>query len=139
MRPRILGVLAVLALVVLLVGVAYLRYGSASNAIAYLNGEYIVADRRIENLGLVEPDKEFPVTFNLTNVHSSPIKLVGANCSCSCILPPSMPMELAGGETTPVTFNYHSPDTAQAFEQLIELYFDGPLPSVHLKITGATK
>lgn len=139
MRPRILGVLAVLALVVLLVGVAYLRYGSASNAIAYLNGEYIVADRRIENLGLVEPDKEFPVTFNLTNVHSSPIKLVGANCSCSCILPPAMPMDLAGGETTPVTFNFHSPETAQDFEQLIELYFDGSMPSVHLKITGATK
>jgi len=50
-----------------------------------------------------------------------------------------MPLELAGGETTPVTFNFHSPETAQHFEQLIELYLDGSMPSVHLKITGATK
>lgn len=139
MRTRILGVLAVLAVVLIVAGFGFWRFGSTANAVAYLNGEYILADHTVEQLGPVDPGKVFDVTFNLTNVSSESIRLVGANFSCSCLLPPSMPMDFPGGETTPVTFHFYSPQTAMKFEELIELYFDGPLPYVHLSITEATK
>jgi hypothetical protein len=139
MRSRILGVSAVFAVVLVAAGFGYWRFGSTTNAVSYLNGEYILADRTVAQLGSVDPGKVFDVTFNLTNVSSKSIRLVGANCACSCLVPRSVPLDLPGGETTPVVFNFNSPKTAMEFEQVIQLYFDDSLAPLKLSITGATK
>lgn len=139
MRTRILGVLAVLAVVLIVAGFGYWRFGSTANAVAYLHGDYILADHTVEQLGSVDPGKTIDVTFNLTNLSSNSIRLVNANCSCSCLLPPSMPIDLPGGETTPVVFNFHSPKTAMEFEEVIQLYFDGSFAPLRISITGVTK
>ena len=48
-------------------------------------------------------------------------------------------MTLEPFTTTPITFTFSSPPTAQQFEEEIDLYFDGPIPAMNLKITGVTQ
>lgn len=138
-NPMVMGAVAATLLMASIVGWAQLRFGSLANAMAYLGGRAVSVDHSIHNLGSVKSDKEFKVTFNVTNLEREPLKVVGAHASCSCVLPPEMPMTLQPFESTPLTFSFTSPSTPQQFEQEIELYFDGPLPAMPLKISGVTQ
>jgi hypothetical protein len=118
---------------------AHWRYGSLANAAAYIDGRKVHADKLIRELGTVERDKLLKVEFNVINLQNEPLRIVGANASCSCILPPDMPIALEPFTTTPVVFTFRSPETTQPFEQNINLYFDGPIPDMQLKIVGVTQ
>lgn len=139
MRMRILGGIAAVLLVIAAVALAHWRYGSLAGAVAYLGGHVVQVDNAIRDLGTVKPDQEIEVAFNLVNLQREPLKLVGANANCSCILPPQMPMMLQPLTPTTLTFNFTCPASEARFEQEIELYFDGPIPAMLLKISGVTR
>jgi hypothetical protein len=139
MKARIFAIAAAVLLVVASLSWAHWRFGTVSNAVAYLDGRTVQVDQPIQELGTVEPGKRLPVTFNLISLQNEPLRIVGANASCSCILPPEMPMTLEPLSATPLTFNFIAPRTTGHFEQEIELYFDGPIPAIQLKIVGATQ
>jgi hypothetical protein len=138
-KARNIGGVAAILLVGGCLFLAHWRFGSIANAIGYLNGREVQVDKSAIDLGTVALDKEIPVEFNLTNLHGRPFKIVGANASCSCISPPRMPITLSPLEPTSITFGFTSPEKPEQFAQEIELYFDGPVQTMQLKITGVAQ
>jgi hypothetical protein len=137
-RGRIYGIGAAAMLLVVGVGGVHWRFGSVPNAAAYLKGDAVRVEQPIRELGTVKCDEQVKVAFNVVNLQREPLKVVGANASCSCILPPEMPFTLDPFLATPLVFTFTSPSAAMPFTQDIELYFDGPIPAMTLKISGVT-
>lgn len=138
-RPILVGGLLAILMGIGLTSLANYRYGSLAKAIAYLNGDIVQVDSANRDLGTVECAKAIKVDFTFTNLRSEPLKVVGANASCSCILPPDMPITLESFTATPITFTFKTPTEAQEFEQLIELYFDGEVSAMNLRISGVAR
>jgi Protein of unknown function (DUF1573) len=139
MRMKLFAAISAFLLLILAFAIVHWRFDSIANAVSYFDGNAIRIDNPTRELGTVNCDEEFNVAFNIVNLQREPLKIVGANASCSCVLPPEMPMAIEPFVSTPITFTFTSPPTAMQFEQDIELYFDGPVPAVTLKISGATQ
>lgn len=139
MKTWIIGISAAVLLVVASLSWAHWRFGSITHAVAWINGQKIQVDNPVRDLGTVDRDKEIKVEFGLINLGKEPMKIVGANVSCACILPPHFPIVLEPFATTPITFNLTSPSKAEPIEQTINLYIDGDVPALQLKITGMTQ
>ena len=138
-NPIFLSLASVILLIAAVAGATRWRYGSITNAVAYFDGQSVIADQLSRDLGVIKCDDLTKVEFMLTNLNNSKVKLAGANCECSCVVPPKMPVVLAPFESTPVIFSFHAPPNAAAFETPIEIYFDGPISPLQLKIVGIAK
>ena len=139
MKVKILGVIAAIFLVAVFIAALRIEFGSIGNAIAYFDGQGVTVDRVVQDLGTVDPDKVIDVTFNLVSLREQPLRIVGANSTCTCVLPPEIPMTLQPFVSTPLTFKFSTPEPSQRFQQAIHLYFDGPVSAVELSIRGVTR
>lgn len=82
-----------------LVAYALVRFGSIRAGIGHLRGDCLVPDSYTKSFGAVSQGAEPTVTFALGNVSGAPITILGARCSCSCNLPPSLPIQVLPSET----------------------------------------
>ena len=139
MKTRIFGIAAALVLVVAGLAIVHWKFGSLANAAAYADGKAVRVDQPVQDLGVVEPQQAIKITFNVTNLQGEPLRIVGANSTCSCVLPPEVPLTLQPLVATPLALTFFAPEAGQPFEQKVSLYLDGPLPAVKLAFRGVTR
>lgn len=138
-RFRFLHVLetvaAALLVALLALGGATLLYGSPRNAFNALRGRSIVVAEDTRSFGRASADKAVRVEYDLTNISSRPLNIVGSRMSCTCmVLAEQLPISIAaGGKRTFAVFVY-PPSSPLSFRQEIRLYTDSPGQTVILLI-----
>lgn len=128
-RARVLWTLAPVGVffVVMLCGAYALKsaFGSVPTAIGYLRGDRLFLDPAEI---LVERPKQGSTVVAgvvVSNFSDSPVNLLGANVSCSCVVTGSLPAKVGPGETIrlPITVNI-SPD--KIVDETVILFTDHP-------------
>jgi hypothetical protein len=66
-------------------------FGSTSSALAYLRGHRLIPDAYTKSFGAATTDERPSVNFLLTNWTEQPIKVLGANSSCTCLVTSDLP------------------------------------------------
>jgi hypothetical protein len=91
-------VAAVLLVALLTLGGATLLYGSPRNAFNALRGRSIVVAEDTRSFGRASAEKAVSVEYDLTNICSRPLNIVGSRMSCTCLaLAEPLPISLAAG------------------------------------------
>jgi len=75
----------------LLGGWSFLRFGSISAGLAYLRGYRVFAERDTVWAGEVAAGTEATVAFQLRNLASSPVRVLGAKSDCACLALDDLP------------------------------------------------
>jgi len=79
---------------------AWMRCGSIERAVSYyLMGRTLILDSAEKSFGTTAPGARRMVTFKLTNWGSEPIRVLGCQSSCSCLIRDDLPFTIPGGET----------------------------------------
>ena len=68
------------------------QFGSVSAALAYLRGDGLIPDVYTRSFGIVDKNERPTIEFSLTNYTEQPIKVVGSNSSCTCLVTSDLPM-----------------------------------------------
>ena len=66
-------------------------FGSVASAVAYLRGNRLIPDEFAKNIGSATEAGHPSVTFCLTNWTQQPIKVLGAQTSCTCLMASDLP------------------------------------------------
>ena len=72
-----------------------MRYGSLETAAHAWRGDAILCD--LYEVAIAQPQPSQTVAFQLTNTSSQPIRLLGADSSCTCVMATGLPMDFAPG------------------------------------------
>ena len=90
---------------------AYARigFGSVSNLSAYLRGHVLVTDRRVVDLSLVEPGRNYRAAFVVRDISSGAVVILGARVCCGCSLLSELPRRVRPNEDTTLEFTFHVP------------------------------
>ncbi len=101
------------------------RFGSIPRAVASLRGENLFADESSKVVN-VEAGKPFSVDYTITNLSRSPIKLIGANMSCSCTSIDDLPLIIESSNSRTIKINVNAPGEESNFSGQVELFTDDP-------------
>lgn len=67
-------------------------FGSASSAVAYLRGDRLIPDAFAKSFGTVSKSEQPSVEFLLRNFTKQPIKVLGSDSSCTCLVVSDLPL-----------------------------------------------
>ena len=131
-----------LALLVMAVW-AFVSFGSIRSAMGYyVRGETLLVDSNEKSFGTASPGDPIGVTFTLTNRDLRPVRVLGCQASCTCIVPENLPLTLLpnqkGGLTISIRTNAQSVKLGRSMvEQEVVLFTSSPAqPELHLTIKG---
>lgn len=81
-------------------------FGSITGAVSYyLNGHTVFPDAREKFFHIAEPGDTVGVTFKIANRGSEPVRILGCQASCTCIIPDDIPFTLVPGEARDLEFS----------------------------------
>lgn len=124
---------ALAAAVVALFGFWYLQSST---------GDVLVVDSTTKSFGVVGPGGSNPVSFRLTNLSGHPIRIVGCESGCGCIVPDDLPFSLSPKESRSFTLTMRGrkarmPGAPQTVELPVTLFTTEPSrPLVRLTVKG---
>lgn len=106
--PSVFGALCIAAVILLVTALSWEGWIQSSRDAA---APFLVTTSATQiDLGALAPNAEYPVSFAVMNNASQPITILGANCSCSCIVGTSaFPMVVPPNSPADVRFVIHSP------------------------------
>lgn len=99
-----------IALFFLTIGVTF---GSVGTFIRYSRGETLVVDELDKSFGDVTVGENSTISFKLTNIGWSPIKILGCSIGCACTVPETLPMVVSPGETRPFRYTLRTRETSR--------------------------
>jgi hypothetical protein len=81
------------------------EYGSVRGAIGYfVMNQSLLCDSDVKTIRITGAPEEVDVRFRLKNKGERPVRIVGCEANCGCLLPDDLPFELAPAEQRIVTF-----------------------------------
>jgi hypothetical protein len=103
-------------------------FGSARAILCNLRGEQLLADFDPQKCAPIRPGGIGDVGFTIQNVSWSPVKVIGANDTCDCIVVDGLPFGLASGESKQlnVRVRVDQNESRNRFEQVVVLYVNAP-------------
>lgn len=113
-------------------------YGSLRDGVRVASGTLIVVADPVAKLGLVSRDGPISANFELKNLSSRPVTVLGAELDCTCVSISSVPVTLNGGERALVTISITADELTpgEEFYHQAVLNFDTDHPSVVLTVIG---
>lgn len=142
-RTRARSILEVLMLTAMILvaaaGLAVWRFGSIGNALAYLRGSSLVADRTIIDLGDIDPRTVVKGSFTLRNLSTGAIRITGSSSSCACAVVAALPADIGPGEKMAIEVSVAGGTKAESREHMVELYLNKPGPPLRLVLKGRTR
>lgn len=113
-------------LFILLIFVSVLLFGNIGSAVAWANGETVYIYPKIIKLEKAESKSEKTVTFNLKNLSSKDISLVGEKSSCSCTSLEQIPLKARPGENVKIKVKVIISGKGSLFDQTITFMIAEP-------------
>ncbi len=74
-------------------GIGLHQFGSVGNSIAFLRGETVHVGNPSQTINVM-PHQPFEVSYDVVNLSNYPIKIIGAQSSCTCTSVSELPMTL---------------------------------------------
>lgn len=113
------------------------RYGNLSRAVSYLLGQPIVV-ASTTSIGVVEEGRHYMVHVPLTNASNRPIKIIGAQTSCTCTTLTSLPFSLAPRESRNLDIEIVTKSGKKGgIDSRVDLFTDHPAsPTIDFRIIG---
>lgn len=138
MSPGLLGDLALHSRFVLpiLLAASLWMYGSPRSAIDYIAGKSVLVRSQQRFAGQVTPDETATTAFELRNVASRSIRVLGAKASCRCVAIDDLPLTLEPGESKPIRLRLVAGHTPGLQRESAELLFDDSASSITLVVTA---
>ena len=100
-------------------------------------GRHLAPDTSTNSLGDVAPDATATVAFTLRNLTGHPIRIQGAQTSCSCTVVEGIPCVISPGDTRGIKGVVHANKEPGQFAGSFVLYTDDDgEPEVRLEYTG---
>ena len=135
MIPIAVGIAAVAASCV---AWAYIQFGSIRDAWLYAGGARVVIDRATLILPTGKVGDTQEAVFEIRNLASGPVRVLGATVSCDCVTTEGLPVEVAAGESRRLRSTLHlDARMSGLFEQSVTYFTDHPsAPSLRVVIRG---
>lgn len=105
---------------------AALTFGSLGAAASWINGKSFYLSPQIVRLDNRAPGAEEVVTFQLKNLSSEEISVVGEKASCSCIFSENIPIKVDSGKTAEVNVRVRLPKYKTGYNQSVILTIATP-------------
>jgi len=113
------------------------RFGSLGSALAYLEGQRLIADRRSVSFGEVEQGHRPVVTFELMNTSERNISILGAKTLCTCVLVENVPLSLPPKSRRAIQVAVKTDSRTGPIDETIYLFTDFPKqPKLGLSVRG---
>jgi len=134
-------VIAALGVGVVLAVCGRFWFGSFGAARAFVQGQVLYTPDCCKDFGLVPYEEKLTVAFNVTNVTTKPLTIVGAKASCGCTVVESLPLQLRSGEEKELSVRVILPEkpVQKRLEGQILLYTDVDGPRLVLAVSGNVK
>ncbi|MDE2508745.1 MAG: DUF1573 domain-containing protein [Planctomycetota bacterium] len=114
-----------------------LRFGTIASTLAYLNGDRLFLDSPSKAVGIVVEGLDKEVEFRLKNAGSSPIRLVGARSTCSCVFSDEFPIDVPAGGSQRLRVGVRTQGKVGPVSESMQFYTDSPRqPVLNVKVTG---
>ncbi len=113
-----------LLLMGILVGVAYLGFGSIDSALASLRGERLSIFPSLIDMGEGVPGEMRNASVELTNRTDHPIRIIGGTSDCSCTVLGDLPVTIPPGESRSINVAMHLPNAVGSFSRKARLQLD---------------
>ena len=104
------------------VGVVRARYGTWAAATHALRGDAVLSDRY--EVALDRPEAAQTVAFRLTNTSSTPVRLIGAQSSCSCVMATGLPLKVAPGASQTLEVRFKPKKASTSFRESVRVFTD---------------
>ena len=78
------------------------KYGSLSLLLSRLDGKGVVVQPSTYDVGKGKPGESVEARFEITNLLSKPVKVLGADAECSCVKVLGLPVVVPAGESLEV-------------------------------------
>ena len=129
--------LTLLAGLAIIAGTVAWRYGSAEAALIGGNGRSIAPDTPMKSLGDVVPEETSSVAFTLRNLTGHPIRIQGAQTSCTCTVVEGIPCVIEARDAQETKGVVRAGSEPGRFDGSFVLYTDDDgEPEVRLGYTG---
>lgn len=128
-------VLSALALALVASGAVF-RFGSLSTAVAYLRGDRIIPDAYTKTFGEAAVRERPSIDFLLGNWAKEPIKVLGTNSSCSCLVSSGVPVVIRPGESAVLSVRALSKGKAGPYSSRLSVITDDRESDVVLIVQG---
>lgn len=103
---------------------------------AYLRGDVLFADDPDRALGEIPAGKRATVSFEVRNLLSRAVTVVGAETSCGCVATDELPLVIQPGKRRAITFSVlpTAGDVGRPFEHIVRLFADVSGPPLVLRV-----
>jgi Protein of unknown function (DUF1573) len=107
------------------------RFGSLASALAYLRGDRLIPDAYSKAFGVVDKGERPTVEFSIANSMERPVKILGANVSCTCLVTSGLPIVVPAYGRAALRVSARSKGRTGSYSQRLEVVTDvGELPLV---------
>lgn len=101
-----------------------LRYGTVAAATHAWRGDLIVCDRY--EVAVDRPQPLQTIAFRLTNTSSQPIRILGAQSSCTCVMATGLPFNIAPGGSKTLEVRFKPKKMDALIRESIRVFTDRP-------------
>jgi hypothetical protein len=112
------------------------RFGSLPSAVGYLRGERLIPDAYTKSFGRVSKSNEPIVDFSLNNFTSEPVRILGGNSSCTCLLATDLPVDVPPGGRATLRVRARSKSRSGTYSERLRLVTDLGESNVSLIVRG---
>jgi len=110
--------------------------GSIRESVMYMNGQRLFLKPSAIDLGNIKTSEIINISFGVRNLSVTPVKLIGAKKTCSCISIDSFPQVILPREEKELVFSIQAPQHTGTFTQSLTAYTDA---DAHFPLTLTVK
>ncbi|MBA3314664.1 MAG: DUF1573 domain-containing protein [Planctomycetota bacterium] len=118
------GTLAGLAAVLVILAVAIYKFGSASNALLYLRGQYVFIEPAVAHVNLSAARDTIIVPFDFKNLSQRSVTISGARETCACTLAQGLPLIVPARSSRQVIVEINPAAAPPELVETIVFYMD---------------
>jgi hypothetical protein len=112
-------------------------FGSLGSALAYLEGDRLIADSFSRSFGEVQPGERPTLTFELTNTSDRKITILGAKTLCTCVFAENLPLSVPARSRRSINVAVKTDSRKGPIRESVYLFTDSPKqPQVELHVLG---
>jgi hypothetical protein len=113
------------------------QFGSYSAAMSYLQGQRLLSDGYTKSFGTASIDETPAIDFRLWNRTEKPMRIVGCNVSCTCLVASDLPIDIPPDGRVTFRVSARSRSSVGPYHQRIHLLTDSPGVGLDLAVRGS--
>jgi len=119
-----------------LIMVGIFWFGSIASALAYLRGDGLIPDAYTKSFGTATLNERPSVEFLLSNYTKQPIKVLGSNSTCTCLVTSNLPLIIPPNGKAILKVNARSKSRSRPYSERVRVLTDSGESKLFLSVQG---